>query len=112
MSTLIKNARILTFDDNMTEYPSADILVQGSKITALGPDLPEPQMADLRVIDARGKLAMPGLVNGHVHSPGNFVRGALDNLPLEIFMLYEVPPLSDQPADFRTSYIRTLLGNM
>ena len=109
---LIKNARILTFDNDLTEYPCADILVQGSKIAAIGTDLPEPQETDLRVIDARGKLAMPGLINGHVHSPGNFVRGALDNLPLEIFMLYEVPPLSDKPPDYRTTYIRTMLGNM
>ncbi len=112
MSVLIKNARILTFDDEMTEYPCADILVQDSKITALGPDLPDPPEADLRVIDARGKLAMPGLINGHVHSPGNFVRGSLDNLPVEIFMLYEVPPLSQKPPKFRTNYIRTMLGNM
>ena len=40
MSILIKNARILTFDDDLTEYACADILVQGSKIAAIGPDLP------------------------------------------------------------------------
>jgi len=87
MSTLIKNARILTMDDKLKEYSRADILVRGTKIAALGPDLPVPQNEpDLRIIDAAGKLAMPGLVNGHIHSPGNFVKGSLDNLPLEIFM--------------------------
>jgi 5-methylthioadenosine/S-adenosylhomocysteine deaminase len=114
VTILIKNARILTFDDDLREYDCADILVQGSRITAIGPDLPMPQEMDpeARVIDAAGKLAMPGLINGHVHSPGNFVRGSLDNLPLEIFMLYEVPPLSDTPPDFRTNYVRTMLGNL
>ena len=112
MSILIKNARILTMDDDLTEFDCADLLVQGSKITAIGSNLPHPQESDLRVIDASGKLAMPGLVNGHVHSPGNFVRGSLDNLPLEIFMLYEVPPLSEKPPDYRTNYVRTMLGNM
>src|SRR5690349_20520151 len=114
MNTLIKNARILTFDDEMREYDRADILVQGSKIIAVGPDLPIPQETDsqVRVINAAGKLIMPGLINGHVHSPGNFVRRSLDNLPLEIFMLYEVPPLSNKPPDFRTNYVRTMLGNM
>jgi 5-methylthioadenosine/S-adenosylhomocysteine deaminase len=103
----------LTFDDNLTEYARADILVRGTKITAIGPDLPvDENEPDLRIIDALGKLVMPGLVNGHVHSPGNFMRGTLDNLPLEIFMLYEVPPLSDRPPDFRTNYVRTMLGNM
>jgi len=112
MSVLIKNAHILTMDNDLTEYGCADILVQGSKISAIGLNLPHPQESDLHVIDARGKLAMPGLVNGHVHSPGNFVRGSLDNLPLEIFMLYEVPPFSKKPPDYRTNYIRTMLGNM
>lgn len=113
MSILIRNARILTLDDNFSEYDRADILVRGSKIESIGPDLPVPENeSDLRIINASGKLAMPGLINAHVHTPGNFARGTLDNLPLEIFMLYEVPPLSDNPPDYRTNYVRTMLGTM
>ena len=113
MKTLIKNARVLTMDDQFSEYERADILIHGSKIEAVGPDLQiNDDIEGLRVIDAENKLAMPGLINGHVHSPGNFMKGALDNLPLEIFMLYEVPPLNDQPPDPRLNYIRTMLGNI
>ena len=90
MDTLIKGARVLTMDDQFTEFDQADILIEGTKITSIGKDLPVPEnVQDLRVIDAANKLCMPGLVNGHIHSPGNFMRGALDNLPLEIYMLYE-----------------------
>jgi 5-methylthioadenosine/S-adenosylhomocysteine deaminase len=110
VSVLVRNARVLTFDDRDTELPRADILVRGREIAAVGPDLPLPADPDLRVIEAAGLLAMPGLVNGHVHSPGNFMRGALDDYPLELFMLYEVPPLSDRPPSPRLHYIRTLLG--
>ncbi len=113
MSVLIKNARILTMDDDLTEYERADILVRGTKIVEIGPDLQAPpDEPDCRIINGSGYLAMPGLVNGHIHSPGNFRKGALDNLPLEIFMLYEVPPLSNKPADYLTSYIRTMLSNI
>ena len=111
MSILIKNARILTMDDQYQEYAKADILVSETRIAAIGPDL-QASGPDLRVIDASGKLAMPGLVNGHVHSPGNFMKGALDDYPLEIFMLYEVPPLSDTPPSSRLNYVRTMLGNI
>ena len=111
--TLIKNARVLTMDDQLTEYDRADILIEGTKIKAIDPDfqvnVDEP---GLRVINAESKLAMPGLVNGHIHSPGNLMKGALDNLPLEIYMLYEVPPLKDQPPNPRLNYIRTMLGNI
>ncbi len=111
MGILIKNARVLTMDDQYGEYERADILVDGTQITAIGPDL-QAGGPGVRVIDASGKLAMPGLVNGHIHSPGNFMKGALDDLPLEIFMLYEVPPLSDTPPSSRLNYVRTMLGNI
>ena len=113
MSILIKNARIITMDDHFSEYDRADILVRGTRIAEIGPDLPVPQDdKDMRVIDASGKLAMPGLVNGHIHSPGNLMKGMLDNLPLEIFMLYEVPPLSDKLPDARHIYVRTMLSTV
>ena len=113
MSVLIKNTRVITMDDHFSEFDCADILIEGSKISAIGPEIgvaiDDP---DLRVIDGTNKLAMPGLVNGHIHSPGGFLRGALDNLPLEIYMLYEVPPLWDAPPDPRLNYVRTMVGNM
>lgn len=113
MNTLVRNARILTMDNNLTEYDRADILISDSKISEIGQNLEVPLNSEpIKIIDASGKLAMPGLVNAHVHTPGNFVRGTLDNLPLEIFMLYEVPPLSDNPPDYRTNYVRTMLGTM
>lgn len=113
MTTLIRGARVLTMDDQFTEYDQADILIEGTKIAAIGRDLPMLEDGqELRVIDATNKLAMPGLVNGHIHSPGNFMKGALDNLPLEIYMLYEVPPLEDAPPDPRLNYVRTMLGNI
>ena len=80
-------------DDKDTEYSTADILIQGKTIAAIGPNLPQPKkIQTLRSSRPEGLLAMPGLVNAHLHSPGNFMKGALDDTPLEIFMLYEVPP--------------------
>jgi 5-methylthioadenosine/S-adenosylhomocysteine deaminase len=111
MAILIRNARVLTLDDHDTEHPRVDILVRGTTIAAVGPQLPvSPDEPDLRVIEAEGLLAMPGLVNGHVHSPGSFLKGALEDLPLELFMLYQVPPFSDTPPDPRLTYVRTMLG--
>jgi cytosine/adenosine deaminase-related metal-dependent hydrolase len=109
MPTLIKNARILTLDDEGTEYERADILVRAGKIAEIRPDIQPPgDDPALRVIDASGLLAMPGLVNGHMHSPPNFMKGVLENTPLEIFILYDVPPLGYTSQ--RMSYLRTMLG--
>jgi 5-methylthioadenosine/S-adenosylhomocysteine deaminase len=98
-------------DDRDTEHARADILVSGTTIAAVGPSLDVPRdRRDLTIIDAAGLLAMPGLINAHVHSPGNFMKGALDGRPLEIFMLQEVPPFSDTPPSPRLHYVRTMLG--
>lgn len=111
MITVIRNARVLTLDEKDTEYLDADILLSGNRIAAVGPNVGASATgADVRVIDGKGLLAMPGLVNGHFHSPGNFMKGALANTPLELFMLYEVPPLMDQVASPRFAYVRTMLG--
>ena len=113
MTTVIRNARILTMDDDLTEYDRADILIRGTKIASIGPNLPVPHdEANLQVIEADGMLAMPGLINGHIHSPGNFQKGTLDGMPLEVFMLYEVPPFSNDPPSPRLNYVRTMLGNI
>lgn len=107
----ITGARVLTLDAAGSEFDHASISVAGGRIIELGPDLAAPEPRDgLRVIDARGMLAMPGLINGHYHSPGNFTKGAVPNLPLELFMLYEVPPFMESPVSDRFAYVRTLLG--
>ena len=106
--TLIRQARVLTLDDDGREYATADILVDGSRIVALGPNL-ITEAVD-RVIQAHGKLAMPGLINGHFHSPGNMMCGALTDMPLELFMLFEVPPGGEGQVGARMAYAQTLLG--
>jgi cytosine/adenosine deaminase-related metal-dependent hydrolase len=106
--TLIRNARVLALDAADTEHERADIVIDGSRITAIGAEAQHP--APDRVIDAAGKLAMPGLVNGHFHSPGNMMCGALTDMPLELFMLYEVPPLGQGGVGTRLAYVQTLLG--
>lgn len=108
MSLLFRNARVLTFDDADTEHDRVDVLVEGALIIRVAAGIEAP--ADARVVEADGHLLMPGLVNGHLHSPGNLMKGSLDDSPLELFMLYEVPPLADLTDSPRLHYLRTLLG--
>ncbi|MFU0506929.1 amidohydrolase family protein [Pseudaminobacter sp. NGMCC 1.201702] len=113
MLTVISGARVLTLDEKDTEYAQADIVIRNGKIEAIGPGVMKSVAAENpRIVDAAGQLAMPGLVNGHFHSPGNFMKGAIANWPLELFMLYEVPPLMDQVVSPRFAYVRTMLGAM
>jgi 5-methylthioadenosine/S-adenosylhomocysteine deaminase len=106
---LIRGARILTMD-TPRQIDAGDILIRDGRIAAVGAVPADLVPEGIGILDARGKLAVPGLVNAHVHSPGNLMRGMLDGYPLEIFMLYEVPPLAAEGQGTRLAYLRTALG--
>jgi len=70
-SLLIQNAHCIASMDATDagvsrEWHNASILVHGHRIAAIGPTHELPQSAD-EVIDARGHLVTPGLVNTHHH---------------------------------------------
>src|SRR5512134_2842847 len=60
MSVLIKNGRVVTAIDDYF----ADVFVEGEKITQIGQKL--DVKAD-KVIDATGKLVIPGGIDAHTH---------------------------------------------
>ncbi len=108
MKSLFRNVRLLdgTAPDGLS-LPT-NLRVSDGVISDLGPDL--AALAGERVIDGRGDLLMPGLVNGHFHSSVNHMKGRLPGMPLEIFMLYECPELDLLRPTPREAYLRTLLG--
>lgn len=71
---LIHNADwILTMNQKRQKYRRADMLVQGNTIAALGSGLAETHDYD-EIIDARGKIVIPGMVNVHHHCAHTLVR--------------------------------------
>ena len=67
MSTLlIKNAYIVTMDDQQREIPDGGIFVRRGFIQEVGPMSEMPTTAD-EVLDLRGYVVLPGLVNTHHH---------------------------------------------
>ncbi|MBK8774491.1 MAG: dihydropyrimidinase [Chitinophagaceae bacterium] len=60
MSVLIKNGRIITAD---ADY-KADIFIEGETIATIGKNL---NIRADKIIDASGKLVMPGGIDPHVH---------------------------------------------
>lgn len=86
-----------------------DIEIEEGKISRfLDPGVIPPGPDDL---DARNKLAIPGLANLHMHSNDNFLRGRHQQLPLELYMLHAAIPWQTVAAfDERMLEARTLLG--
>jgi 5-methylthioadenosine/S-adenosylhomocysteine deaminase len=63
---LIKSGHVVTVDPDLGDLPAGDVLVTDGVITAVGTDL-TPATAGADVIDAAGRLVIPGLVDTHRH---------------------------------------------
>lgn len=85
---LLDNARfVLVCDDEATVVPDASVAIADGRIAAIGPaeEIRGRVTAD-RVIDARGHVVMPGLVNLHTHLPMTLLRGVAENVDLQGFL--------------------------
>lgn len=69
---LFKNGCVLSMDPAIGDLPCGDVLVDGERIVAVAPSL-EADAA--HVIDARGTVVMPGLINAHIHTWETALRG-------------------------------------
>lgn len=85
---LLDSARFLLIcDDDATALPDASVAVVDGRIVAVGPaEEVRAQVEADRVIDARGHLVMPGLVNLHTHLPMTLLRGVAENVDLQGFL--------------------------
>ena len=65
--------------------PESDILIAGDTIAEVGrPGLDAPSEA--AVLDAKGMLLHPGLINAHMHGHGNLAKGMGDRWTLELLL--------------------------
>lgn len=82
---LIHNATcVATFDDARTELKNASVFIRDNRIEAVGPAEALPQTAS-DVIDARGHLVLPGLVNTHHHMYQSLTRAIPGVQDAELF---------------------------
>ncbi|WP_285100725.1 amidohydrolase family protein [Promicromonospora sp. MEB111] len=66
---LVKGAYVVTMDPAVPDLPRGDVLIEGSRIASVGPDLSAQGAEDgALVIDAEGSIVAPGLVDTHRHA--------------------------------------------
>ena len=73
---LIKGGAVVTMDDKIGDFAKADVLVDGEAIRKIGKTI---RSSDAKVVDATGKIVMPGLVNAHLHTWQTGIRGIAGN---------------------------------
>src|SRR5262249_27715725 len=87
--TLIRGGQVYNHDGDVHKPAVADILIEDDKIVSVGANLTSDDVHE--VIDASGRLVVPGLINAHYHSHDVLCRGLFEELPLEIWLLYTLP---------------------
>ena len=71
---LIRGGAVMSMDPKVGDFPQADVLVEGKKIVAVGPNL---HAGGAAVIDARGRIVMPGFIDTHHHQFETALRSFL-----------------------------------
>jgi len=73
-SLLIKNGRVVTLNPANDILENGEVRIDGPRIVSVGSH-PDAKFKADRVIDAGGKVVMPGLINAHHHLYSTFARG-------------------------------------
>src|SRR5579862_8767705 len=107
---LIANAQVLhVAEDKASVIADQDVLVVGNRIESVQPSgQVDPSHFDT-LIDAGGKLVMPGLINCHAHVPMVLWRGLAEDVSIDRWFNDFMWPLENnlQPEDV---YWGMLLG--
>lgn len=70
--TVIRNATVITVDERLGDLWRGDVLIDGTRIAAVGPQL---EAGDARELDATGMIVIPGFVDAHRHVWQAAIRG-------------------------------------
>ncbi|MGM0437258.1 MAG: amidohydrolase [Bacillota bacterium] len=100
MSILIKNIEeIYTVDKKNSIIKNGYIIINNGIIQKVSKmenfNNKEKQKFD-KIIDAKGKIAMPGLINTHTHSSMTLLRGYADDLPLKEWLENKIWPFESR----------------
>ena len=91
---VIRGGSVMSMDPHVGDFPQADVLVGGKKILAVGPNL---NAGDAAVIDASGRIVMPGFIDTHHHQFETALRSFLADGVL-------INDLSGSPSGSTTYY--------
>jgi len=109
---LFKGGTIVTMDANVPNLATGDVLVEGDRIVAVGPDL---KADDAEVIDAAGSIVMPGLIDAHHHAWLGVMRRMMpdvDDLFAYIDVVAETLGVHYRPADMYLSTRLTAVASL
>ncbi len=108
---LFSNARVLTMDEQLTQFEPGAVAVKDDRIVAVGrQDDLLPQYSADETVDCGGRVLMPGLINAHTHVPMSLMRGLADDLRLDVWLLGHMMPVEREFVSPEFVHLGTLLS--
>lgn len=111
VDVILKNALIVTMDQDERVLADGAIAIRGDSIQAVGEtkEITGEYKAD-QTIDCAGKTITPGLVNSHTHAPMTLLRGLADDLRLDVWLLGYMMPVEREFVSPEFCRLGALLG--
>jgi 5-methylthioadenosine/S-adenosylhomocysteine deaminase len=78
---VLTHAYVVTMDASKHIYEDGTVVIKDGRILAVGPSALAARYQAARVIDAAGDIAMPGMINTHMHASMTVFRGLGDDVP-------------------------------
>jgi 5-methylthioadenosine/S-adenosylhomocysteine deaminase len=90
---IVTGGTVITMNGTRAVYEDGAIVVKGDTIVAVGSrnELGTKYVAS-QTVDARGKLLLPGFINGHTHVPMTLFRGLHDDVTLNDWLYKYIFP--------------------
>jgi 5-methylthioadenosine/S-adenosylhomocysteine deaminase len=90
---LVLGGTIVTMDSSRRVIENGAIAIGAGRILAVGPRAElQSQYSAAETIDARDRMIIPGLINGHTHIPMTLFRGLADDIDLQEWLTKYIFP--------------------
>ena len=94
MDIIIKNCSLISMSIKRKKFElCTDILIKDGKIAKIAKNIEATE--DTKVIDAKGKICMPGLINTHAHLSMSIFRETLDGYTLQDWLTKKIWPMEN-----------------
>jgi 5-methylthioadenosine/S-adenosylhomocysteine deaminase len=100
VDTIISGGTVVTMDSSRAILEDGAVVINGDSIVAVGPRVEvEGAYTGRQTIDAKGKLVVPGWINGHTHVPMTLLRGLHDDVTLDDWLRKYIFPAEAKNVD-------------
>ncbi len=108
---IVSGATVVTMDGARRVIEDGSIAVKGGRIVAVGSRAEvESKYTARERVDARRRVVIPGLINGHTHVPMTLFRGLADDLDLNEWLTKYIFPAEAKNVTEEFVRVGTRLG--